>query len=367
MRARDAVGAGVTAADDDHVPARGGDRRLGRARDCAVASIEVLHREVDPVELAPRNRQVARYTRTGAQHGRVERGEIVRMHVGPESELDSFFGELLDAPLDDVLLDLEVGHPEAQEAAACLVALEDRDGVACAVQLLPARETRRARADDGDGAARALARRLGDDPALVPCARDDRELDLLDRHRVGIDAEDAGVLARRRAETAGELREVVRTMQLRDRFAPAVAIDEVVPIRDEVPERAAVMTERHAALHAASTLLAELDERKHAHELEVVAHPLARRAVRCLPAVELLEAADLAHIYLLAPFRGASARSHRFASLCFPARAPATADRLWAAPAHVGRGDGIAPGPDPERGLTHLVAMRVMPLPPIPA
>src|SRR5207248_2139794 len=190
---------------------------------------KVLHREVDPVELAPRNRQVARYTRTGAQHGRVERGEIVRMHVGPESELDSFFGELLDAPLDDVLLDLEVGHPEAQEAAAC-------------------------------------------------------------------------------------------------RFAPAVAIDEVVPIRDEVPERAAVMTERHAALHAASTLLAELDERKHAHELEVVAHPLARRAVRCLPAVELLEAADLAHIYLLAPFRGASARSHRFASLCFPARAPARAD-----------------------------------------
>ena len=240
--------------------------------------------------------------------------------------------------------------------------------MACAVQLLPARETRRARADDGDGAARALARRLGDDPALVPCARDDRELDLLDRDRVSfLDLEHARRFARRRAETAGELREVVRTMQLRDRFAPAVAIDEVVPIRDEVPERAAVMTERHAALHAASTLLAELDERKHAHELEVVAHPLARRAVRCLPAVELLEAADLAHIYLLAPFRGASARSHRSASLCFPARAPARADRLWAAPAHVGRGDGIAPGSDPERGLTHLVAMRVMPLPPIPA
>ena len=55
----------------------------------------------------------------------------------------------------------------------------------------------------------------GVDPALVPRAVDDRELDLLDRDRVAlVDLEHARGLARRRAEPAGELREVVRPVQL---------------------------------------------------------------------------------------------------------------------------------------------------------
>ena len=55
------------------------------------------------------------------------------------------------------------------------------------------------------------------------------------------------------------------------------------------------MAERHAALHAARALLAQLDERQRAHELEVVADALGGRALRRLRARELLEAADLAH------------------------------------------------------------------------
>ena len=61
------------------------------------------------------------------------------------------------------------------------------------------------------------------------------------------------------------------------------------------PSGQPLMAERHAALHAARALLAQLDERQRAHELAVVADALARRALRRLRARELLEAADLAH------------------------------------------------------------------------
>ncbi len=56
----------------------------------------------------------------------------------------------------------------------------------------------------------------GLDPALVPGAVDDRQLDLLDGDRVGVDGQDAGRFARRRAQPAGELREVVRRVQTLD-------------------------------------------------------------------------------------------------------------------------------------------------------
>ena len=56
-----------------------------------------------------------------------------------------------------------------------------------------------------------------------------------------------------------------------------------------------VVAERHAALHAARALLPQIDERQDAHELAVISHALARRALGRIGARELLEAADLAH------------------------------------------------------------------------
>jgi hypothetical protein len=39
-----------------------------------------------------------------------------------------------------------------------------------------------------------------------------------------------------------------------ERFAPVAAIDQVVPVRDDVVHRAAVVAERNAAVHAARAL-----------------------------------------------------------------------------------------------------------------
>ena len=201
-----------------------------------------------------------------------------------------------DAPLDEPLLDLELRHPEADEAPGRLVALVDDDVLAGARELLGAGEPGRPGADDGDAAPGLPCRRLRLDPAFAPTAVDDRELDLLDRDGVPlVDLEHAGRLARRGTEPAGELGEVVRSVELLEGFLPTVAIDEVVPVRDEVPDRTAVMTERDAALHAAGGLLAQLDERQRADELAEVADALGRRPLGRLDAVQVEEGADLAH------------------------------------------------------------------------
>ena len=84
-------------------------------------------------------------------------------------------------------------------------------------------------------------------------------------------------------------------MELVDRLAPAVAVDEVVPLGDQVAERAAVVAERHAALHAARALLLQHRQLDGAHELAEVADPLARVALRLLDPPVLEEAAQLAH------------------------------------------------------------------------
>ena len=56
----------------------------------------------------------------------------------------------------------------------------------------------------------------------------------------------------------------------RDRVLEAVAVDEVVPVGDQVAERAAVVAEGHAAVHAAGALLAQLLDRPLQLELAVV-------------------------------------------------------------------------------------------------
>src|SRR5260221_9644899 len=113
-------------------------------------------------------------------------------------------------------------------------------------ELLRAREARWARADHGDGMPRQPRRRLGHDPTLVPAAVHDRELDLLDRHRLALaNLEHACGLAWRGAEAAREVGEVVRAVELLDRLLPAVTVDQVVPVRDQVVDRAAVVAERN--------------------------------------------------------------------------------------------------------------------------
>src|ERR1700720_3930518 len=88
-----------------------------------------------------------RDTRAGGEHNRREAltqlsDRHIRADLHAAAQLDALCHQLLDATLDDRLLDLEVGHPEAHEPTSRLVALEQRDAVAGAAQLLGSRHAR---------------------------------------------------------------------------------------------------------------------------------------------------------------------------------------------------------------------------------
>ena len=109
---------------------RAGDLRPELPRDPAVALEEVLHREVDAVELPSRHGQVARHAGADREDdGVVLAAQLVGGDVGADvdavAELDALVHELAQPALDEALLDLEVRHAEADEPAARLVALVD--------------------------------------------------------------------------------------------------------------------------------------------------------------------------------------------------------------------------------------------------
>src|SRR4051794_39008927 len=199
---RHAVGTRVAPTDHDDVLARGRDRGLGCAVDDALPPGEVLHREMDAVEVTARHGQVARYARArGDDHGVVVGRELgdgeVDADLDAEAELHSLCHQLPDAALDELLLDLELRHAEAHESAGGLVALEDGHLLARTRKLLGAGEAGGAGADHGDPAPGADGCRERDDPAFRPRAVDDRELYLLDRDGVAlVDLEHAGGLTR---------------------------------------------------------------------------------------------------------------------------------------------------------------------------
>ena len=203
---------------------------------------------------------------------------------------------LVEAAVEVALLHLELGDAVAQQAADAVGPLEDDHVVPGPGQLLRGGQAGGARADDGDALARLHRRRHGDDPALVPGAVDDRHLDLLDGDGVLVDAEHAGALARSGAQAAGELREVVRRVQPVDRVAPPVAVHEVVPVRDEVPERAAVVAEGDAAVHAPRGLLLQGAVGERLVHLLPVAEAHRHRAPRRRLAPVLQEPLHVTHV-----------------------------------------------------------------------
>ncbi len=129
-------------------------------------------------------------------------------------------------------------------------------------------------------ATRLPVRAAGGSGRIQPCCErvvDDGLLDLLDGHRRLVDAQHAGGFARRRADAAGEFRKIVGRVQHANGFAPAAAIHQVVPVGNDVGERAAGVAEGHAAIHAAGALRAELVFGKVEIDLEPVVDALGDR------------------------------------------------------------------------------------------
>src|SRR5215469_13120750 len=169
---------------------------------------------------------------------------------------DALDRHLLDAAVDQPFVHFEVGDAVAQQSANAVALLEYDHRVAGACELLRASEACGAGADDGDSLAGSPRRHYELDPPLLPPPIDDRALDGFDRDRIVVNVERTRRFTGRGAHTAGEFREIIGRMQRLERRPPLVAVDEVVPVRDQIVDRAALVAERNAAIHTARRLLA---------------------------------------------------------------------------------------------------------------
>ena len=142
--------------------------------------------------------------------------------------------------------------------------LEHGHRMAGAIELVGGGQAGRTRPDDGHllAGARSAADAASTQPSSNARSMID-DLDRLDRHRVVIDAEHARPFARRGTQPPGELREVVRRVQPVDRRPPPVAVDEIVPVGNQVAERTALVAERNAAVHAARALRLQFGVRQY--------------------------------------------------------------------------------------------------------
>src|SRR5262245_13546775 len=99
---------------------------------------------------------------------------------------------------------------------------------------------------------------------MFPAVINDRAFNILDRNRRVVNAEHARTFAGRGADSAGELGKIIRLVQTLEGFLPKSAIDEIVPFRNQVVDRAAAghsadqltgVAEGNATIHAPRSLI----------------------------------------------------------------------------------------------------------------
>ena len=257
-----AVRARIPAAQYDHSLALGGDgltRNLPVSGHPPVLLRQVIHGQVDAVQLPARYGKVSGLGGPARQNQGVEvASQILHRHVesdvGPGLEEDTLFPQQIEAAPHHPLLQLEIGNSIGQQPPDAVGSFEHGDPVAHLVQLVRAGQAGRTRTHHGhlfpgpNGGRRRL------DPAFTEGMLDDADFDLLDGDRFIVDSQHTGLFAGRRTDPAGKLGEVVGLVQYLDGFLPAVSIDQVVPVRNDVAQRTTGVAEGNAAIHAAGPL-----------------------------------------------------------------------------------------------------------------
>ena len=107
-------------------------------------------------------------------------------------------------------------------------------------------------------------------PAFFPAFVDDEVFNRLDANRIVVNVERTCRFARRGTDAAGEFGEVVGAVQRVECLLPVAAIDEIIPVGNDVVDRAAGLAERNAAVHAARALLFRLVVLQRDHKFAIV-------------------------------------------------------------------------------------------------
>ena len=216
---------------------------------------QVIHRKVDALRIAPGNADIARLLGTAAKHDCVIAGfQLVGADgvtdVGVKDKLDALVLQNPDPAVNDPFFQLHIGDAVHQQPAGAILPLVNRDLVTALVEQVGNRKSRGTCADDCHRLAGACRGRHRVDGTTLIAVFHDGTLVLLDGHRVaGHMTAGAGGLAQGGADPAGKLGVAVCGNQAVYRQVPLALIDQIVPLGDEVIQRAAA--EHPAQLHAA--------------------------------------------------------------------------------------------------------------------
>ena len=264
----EAVGGGVAAADDHHVLAGGVDRRgVG----CRPATTRLAGTRCSIARCTPRSAPAraspgcpgrpARRRPAAPRRARSRSSSAVTstptLHAGARTRTPSA-AQLRQPRVDVLLLQLEVGDAVAQQAADRVVALVHGDRVPGAGELLRGGQPGRAGADHGD----PPAGRLPAPAAARRSPRSNARLAISTSTCLMVTGSSPMPSTQAASHGAGHSRPVNSGKLLvacSDSAAAAhvAGADQVVPVRDAVAQRAAVVAERDAAVHAAGGLLAD--------------------------------------------------------------------------------------------------------------
>ena len=275
--------------------------RNGIALTHAVLLRQELHREVHALELAgtfrSANRALASHpadSTTASNSLRRARDAVVYAHINARAKLQALALHLAHARVDEVLFHLEVRDAIAQQTADAIIALEqhapnDLRAPAAVRNAIPAGPVSRSPPTLLPVRVTALGTRRVPAVLFHQRAIRDLPLDLLDRDRLFVDVQNTGFFTRRffghtRPVISGKL---LVAVQAHGGLFPAVAVHEVVPVRNDVSERTAQVTERDAAVHAAGTLIHQLRLGQTELELFPVLEPITDGLARRLFAFDL--------------------------------------------------------------------------------
>src|SRR5262249_5620145 len=145
---------------------------------------------------------------------------------------------LRGAARDDLFVHLEIGDTVSQQATDLRELLEHVHVVADPGELLSTGHPRRPGADDRNLFPGLERWRFRLDPSLREGTIGDRAFDGFDGDGIILDIERAGGLAWCGTDAAGYFGKIIGGMEVARRFLPLAAIDEIVPVRDLIVDRA---------------------------------------------------------------------------------------------------------------------------------
>src|SRR5690606_28856008 len=134
--------------------------------------------------------------------------------------------------VDMVLFHLEVGDAVTQQSACLGLALIDVDLMTDTGELLSGGKAGRAGPDDRDLPAGLVVGDLRSDAAPANGLAGAGRFDRLNRYGYLLEVQRAGLRARRGADAAGELEQIVGRVQIARGLFPVVIVADIVPVRD---------------------------------------------------------------------------------------------------------------------------------------